>query len=45
MIENYLRDIGMEMLTIKINGEKVNVSDEKIMIYLLLSTYIRSKIE
>jgi hypothetical protein len=45
LIEKYLRDTGIEMITWKMNGCVVKVSEQERLIHILLSRYVRIQID
>ena len=45
LIEKYLRDTGVEMITCTKNGCVVKVSEQEKLIHTLLSSYIKIQID
>jgi hypothetical protein len=41
MMDKYLRDVGIEMMTWKINGVVIPQPEEKKLVYAVLSSYIK----
>ena len=45
LIEKYLRNTGVEMITLKKNGRYVIVPEHDRIVHFLISSYIKARIE